>query len=226
MKARNYLAAAAMSVAASFASAETAEDPAAAEAAAAPSDLAVYYGASITTNYLFNGVTQSADKAAFQPWAEIDYKGFFGGFWASTVDFGGADNWEIDLYAGWRKFFQNGSFIMLRYAEYFYDDSGDCCASWTVWGGMPFGQSGFNGELWYDYSPTYKTNAYYARLNYAANDQWTLTGAFGHDEFYVTDFWDVGAKYQLTPNAALEVKYHGTSNWPDAGVVASLHFAF
>ena len=58
--------------------------------------------ASITSNYIWRGVTQTSDQAAGQ--GGIDYgfgPGFYVGTWASNVDFSGTgDGYEMDLYAG------------------------------------------------------------------------------------------------------------------------------
>ena len=53
------------------------------------------------SNYYFRGVTQTDDKAAIQ--GGIDYShesGLYAGTWLSNVDFGGKEDAEVDLYAG------------------------------------------------------------------------------------------------------------------------------
>ena len=57
--------------------------------------------AAITSNYIWRGVTQSADQAAGQ--GGIDYgheSGFYAGTWVSNVNFGANDGYEMDVYAG------------------------------------------------------------------------------------------------------------------------------
>ena len=54
-----------------------------------------------SSNYLFRGVTQTDDAAAVS--GGIDYgheSGFYLGTWMSNVDFGGKEDAEVDLYAG------------------------------------------------------------------------------------------------------------------------------
>lgn len=41
-----------------------------------------------TTNYIFRGFSQSADKPAFQMGADMTYGIFYAGFWGSSIDFG------------------------------------------------------------------------------------------------------------------------------------------
>jgi uncharacterized protein (TIGR02001 family) len=60
--------------------------------------------AAVTTDYVFRGVSQTSEDAAFQ--ASFDYgheSGFYAGIWGSGVDFGGTDspNAEIDTYIGY-----------------------------------------------------------------------------------------------------------------------------
>ena len=53
------------------------------------------------SNYYFRGLSQTDDKAAIQ--GGIDYShesGLYAGTWMSNIDFGGKENAEIDLYAG------------------------------------------------------------------------------------------------------------------------------
>ena len=57
----------------------------------------------LTSDYTFNGVSQTGNDPALQ--ASLDYtaeSGFYSGTWASNVDFGSADdtNIEWDVYAG------------------------------------------------------------------------------------------------------------------------------
>ena len=53
------------------------------------------------SNYYFRGITQTSDNAAIQ--GGIDYShesGLYAGTWLSNIDFGGKENAEVDLYAG------------------------------------------------------------------------------------------------------------------------------
>ena len=55
----------------------------------------------VANNYYFRGVTQTDGKAAVSgglDWAHDS--GFYVGTWASNVDFGGKEDMEVDLYAG------------------------------------------------------------------------------------------------------------------------------
>jgi uncharacterized protein (TIGR02001 family) len=55
----------------------------------------------VSSNYYFRGVTQTDDKAAVSGGLDWGHdSGFYVGTWASNVDFGGKEDMEVDLYAG------------------------------------------------------------------------------------------------------------------------------
>ena len=56
----------------------------------------------LTSNYVWRGVTQNAEDPSIQ--GGFDYaadSGFYAGIWGASVDFGGDEGTEIDLYAGY-----------------------------------------------------------------------------------------------------------------------------
>ena len=73
-------------------------------AAAQAQDFTVTAGVTAASNYVFRSVTFSNDNAAIQPYVELSYKGFYGGLWASNVDFGPGttDDFEVDYSLGYR----------------------------------------------------------------------------------------------------------------------------
>ena len=80
----------------------------------------------VTSDYTFNGVSQTGNDPALQ--ASLDYAGsdgFYAGVWASTVDFGSGEdtNLELDAYAG--KFFQLDEKIGLDTGIAYYTYHGD-----------------------------------------------------------------------------------------------------
>jgi uncharacterized protein (TIGR02001 family) len=66
------------------------------------------YNFSATSEYVFRGFSQSAEKPAVQGGADLTYKWFYAGIWSSLIDFGKDGNFptldvahtEIDYYAG------------------------------------------------------------------------------------------------------------------------------
>ena len=64
---------------------------------------------SLTTDYVFRGVSQTLEEPAIQ--GGFDYSnssGFYAGFWGSNVDFGTDAQVELDGYLGFTREQQNG----------------------------------------------------------------------------------------------------------------------
>lgn len=81
---------------------------------------------SVTSDYTFNGVSQTGNDPALQ--ASLDYSaanGFYVGTWASNVDFGNGDdtNLEWDAYVG--KYFQLNEKVGLDAGIAYYTYHGD-----------------------------------------------------------------------------------------------------
>lgn len=58
---------------------------------------------SLTSNYVWRGMTQTKDSPAIQGGVDLDYDGLYAGVWGSNVEFGDEKNsLEADLYAGYR----------------------------------------------------------------------------------------------------------------------------
>lgn len=67
---------------------------------AMPRDWSISYNFALTTDYVFRGVSQSAENPAVQAGVDVTYKIFYIGAWGSTIDFGGSETVEVDYYAG------------------------------------------------------------------------------------------------------------------------------
>jgi uncharacterized protein (TIGR02001 family) len=182
-----------------------------------------YGGVASVSNYVSNGVTQSDGKPAIQPYLEISVDGFYAGLWASNVDFGDNDNWEVDLYAGYRKLLPNKLFVDVGYARYFYDDSGDCCGELKLTAAFPVHDKiGLKGYLAYD--PESENWNRRATLAYEVNEQFTLSGTYGYSDSYSHDYWDAGGSFALTDVVALDARYQGSGSG-DEGFVVGLSLA-
>jgi uncharacterized protein (TIGR02001 family) len=199
--------------------------------AAAQDTFALNYGVAITSNYNSDGVTQTDDGPAVQPYVEGSYGMFYGGVWASNVDFGEGDpdNWEFDLYAGIRRTFGLVDFD-LNYTRYLYDSSGDCCGEIIMVLGYPLDELGaIGGEFKWD--P--ETETVWAELAGGVTfaEVWEVGGVVGTD-FGTRDFgehdrvaWDLGITRGLGDYASLDLRYYD-SNYDDATGVVTISFDF
>lgn len=75
----------------------------------------------IQSDYVWRGVSQNSEDPSIQ--GGFDYaheSGAYVGIWGASVDFGGDESTEIDLYAGWSKEFETGLGIDVGIIEYTY----------------------------------------------------------------------------------------------------------
>lgn len=75
----------------------------------------------IQSDYVWRGISQNLEDPSIQ--GGFDYAsetGFYAGVWGASVDFGGVESTEMDLYAGWGTEFENGVGLDLGLIEYTY----------------------------------------------------------------------------------------------------------
>lgn len=85
----------------------------------------VSFNAAVVSDYVWRGTTQTDKGFAIQGGADYtDKSGVYAGVWGSNVDFGGDDNIEYDLYAGYAME-KNGLGLDFGFIAYNYDDAGN-----------------------------------------------------------------------------------------------------
>jgi len=200
---------------------------------AAAQDFALNYGVTATSNYMFRSTTQSDDGPAIQGYVEGSSGLFFGGVWASTVDFPGdpdfgGDTVEFDFYAGIRPDLGDVS-VEINYTRFVYDDSGDCCGEIGFLIGYPLSETAEIGGAFYG-DPGSDTAWLQAAAGVTVLEDYTLDGTFGTD-FGTLDFgkdkvgWDIGVARGLGEIATLDLRYHDSNVDPGRAVVSvSLDF--
>jgi len=84
-------------------------------------DVEVSANVAMTSNYIWRGMTQSANSSAVQGGFDLAYDNFYAGTWGSNVDFGATDNssMEMDFYAGYANTFYDVDYD-LGYIQYAY----------------------------------------------------------------------------------------------------------
>lgn len=80
----------------------------------------------LTTDYVFRGESQSDESAAVQGGFDCDYRMFYAGVWASSVDIGSNDDTsvEVDVYGGIKHKFDKVE-VDLGIIYYAYPDAND-----------------------------------------------------------------------------------------------------
>jgi len=135
----------------------------------------------ITSNYVWRGMTQTANSPAVQGGIDLGYKGFYLGTWGSNVEFGDtANNLEADFYAGYKYSFSGVEFD-IGYIYYAYPNESDAFNFDEAYLGLgyDFGMVGINGK--------------YSIALDSEND--------------TTDYWEVGGDIELPMEFTLAASY-------------------
>lgn len=206
--------------------------------AAPASDWAISYNLGVTSDYVFRGFSQTAEKPTVQAGADLTYKIFYAGVWASGVDFGPiTDAWaEIDYYAGIKPKFGPLTFD-IGVIYYTYPRAFDPGVE-LDYVELKFGVS---GEFWKDgtlgftafYSPEYTgktgevltlegsvsqvlpkfhtiTPTFSALLGYQIGDTLAYRAAFGNgDDNYM--YWNVGLSLGFHEKFSIDLRYWDTN---------------
>lgn len=110
--------------------------------------------ASVTNNYVFRGISQSAKDPAIA--GGIDYSfanGLALGAWASSIDFGDDSSMELDLYGSYN-FMVGAAAASVGVYGYIYPDSGS---------GGPYDYAEIFGSISYSFGPVaWSAKAYWA----------------------------------------------------------------
>lgn len=146
----------------------------------------------LTSDYDFRGVTQTAQDPALQ--GSLDYShdsGWYIGTWGTNVDFGDDVDIELDFYGGFSKTLDSGIGFDVGLLYYTYPDDSDL-NFFEVYGGVS--KDWFSGKLWY--SPDFggdstsgDTPAWYLE----ANAEFPLPRNFSltlHAGYSGGDYWD------------------------------------
>ena len=218
-------------IAAAFASMVTASTASAQEAQVA-------WNVGVVSDYIYRGFSQTDEGPAIQGGVDVTYGAFYGGAWASSVDFGDDTDAEFDLYGGYRT--EAAGFALdFGVIAYMYvnppSGSDYNFVELKAAASRAIGPATLGAAVYY--SPDFygaDEQATYVEANaaWAVGSRWTLSGSVGHQSLDVGDdyvAWSAGAAFALTDNIAVDVRYHDTDvDGPLSGdrVVAGLKFSF
>ena len=192
---------------------------AAGSASAQSRDIDVAFNVAATSDYVFRGFSQTGEDPAIQGGVDLTSGSFYGGAWASNVDFGDDTDAEVDLYGGYRT--EAGGFALdFGVIGYLYVGEPDGAdynyAEFKAAASRAVGPATFGAAVYY--SPDFfgiDDEATYAEVNAAFSpaDKWTISGAVGKQWLNVTDdytTWNAGVGYALTDKVGLDVRYYDT----------------
>ena len=201
----------------------------------AESDFTLSGNATFATQYVYRGITNSAENPAVQPEFDLTYKEmFYVGIWGSNVDFGAAPNGqdlasiEIDYYAGITPTVGKWKFDIAAYYDTYpdaFDPDGefDYFELWTgvtrsffndklslklynYWSPEYFGETGDNDVLELSSEWTFKKVGYFTpKLGGLVGHQWGDLSQGGYDYNY----WSVALTlgFNEKPPLELEIRY-------------------
>jgi uncharacterized protein (TIGR02001 family) len=179
----------------------------------------VAWNVGAATDYVFRGYSQTMENPQVFGGVDLTSGIFYGGVWASNVDFGDETDAEVDIYAGVTPTLgpvsTNFGVIYYGYvnapaaAEYDYVEL-------KAAGSIPAGPATIGAAVYY--SPEFfgETGAaWYTELNgaYSPTDKVSLSGAFGHQDVELAgdyNTWNLGAAYAITDMISADLRYHDT----------------
>jgi uncharacterized protein (TIGR02001 family) len=207
-------------------------------AASAQDSPEIAWNVAAATDYVFRGFSQTNEDPALQGGVDVTVGSFYGGAWASNVDFGDSTDAEIDIYGGYRTEV-SGVALDVGVVGYLYTSAPTGAdydyAELKIAASRAIGPVTVGGAVFW--SPDFfgvDEKATYVEANAAFSPapQWSVSGAVGYQALDVNDdytSWNAGVAYAFTDNVALDVRYYDSDvDGPlsDDRAVAALKFAF
>ena len=183
-------------------------------------DFDIAFGAAVTSDYVYGGISQNDGKPALQGYVEADYSIFYLGAWASNVDFGDPDV-EIDLYTGIRPETDSAAFD-LGYIHYFYAEGTSPDYGALVASGEYYATDALTVGANVNFAPDYSQMDDYAlwiegKADYALPADFGVSGGLAWqyyaDSLELPDYWTWNAGVYWTWKEALTVdlRYSGST---------------
>jgi uncharacterized protein (TIGR02001 family) len=177
-----------------------------------------FVGATLTTDYVLDGLSQTRGDPALQPYLEVEFpSGLYVGAWLSNVDFGdGTDTIETDLYVGLRGRAGDLGFDVTLF-QYFYDVTGYCCGElvaaldFPIFGAVS-GSAAYHSFLDGNY-------AVEGGLGLALPYAFDVSGTYKTDS--IGETWTIGLSRRLSDTLSADLRYHDAS-YADATTTFSL----
>ncbi|MEM9234012.1 MAG: TorF family putative porin [Pseudomonadota bacterium] len=184
----------------------------------------------LTSNYVFRGITQSDDGPAIQGGFDVSAGGWYAGTWASSIDFGDDTTMEIDFYGGYSGSLAENTSYDVGVIYYAYPDSPELATGtqdfFEIYGGVShsFGVVEVGGSIAYSpefYGETGESLYYLASASYAVAENVSLDATYGVSSFEEgmnNDYQDysLGGTYSH-PGTSLDfsLQFYGTTALPD-----------
>lgn len=142
----------------------------------------------VTSNYVWRGMTQTANSPAVQGGFDLGYNGFYLGTWGSNVEFGDTNNnLEADFYAGYASEIA-GIGYDIGIIQYAYANDSDALNFEEVYVGLSkdFGTFGVNGK--YSFGLDNAPDDYEVGATVALPSDFGLAASYGDYDTYGTRY--------------------------------------
>jgi uncharacterized protein (TIGR02001 family) len=180
----------------------------------------VSFNVAATTDYVFRGYSQTDESPAIQGGVDATQGVFYGGLWASNVDFLDSTDAEIDAYIGIKP---TAGAVTYDFAAIYYGYiNAPSAASYDYWefkaaASVPVGPATVGTAVYY--SPAFFGDigdALYYEVNgsFSPAEKWSVSAALGEQTFddiagdYTT--WNLGVGYAITDSISADLRYHDT----------------
>jgi len=197
----------------------------------APAGPVLALTATVASNYIFRGVSQTENQGAVFGSAAVSYDNFYAGAGIENVNFHNSTAAEYDLSAGWTPKADGFKFDLgvVRYG--YIDQPAHSFIDTVEFKGMvrhDFGQATLGAAIYYspNYFGTHRDDVYAeGRAGYRLTHKLTLSGAAGRQSDGLADHWtwNAGATYAFTKHLALDLRYADTDQH-DLGKTYGSHF--
>ena len=167
-------------------------------------------GIAVTTNYLSDGLSETGNRPAVQPYFEVSKNGFYGGVFASNVRDPDGNRVALDISAGYRGEIAAGLGYDFGYTHHFLNRTRSASGELSAAIDYPLGQRAtVTAEASYDVSE--KTFGGNLGAEYLLSDAWTANAVIGQSDATVGRFWGAGVAYRVNDRTSLELQYQDTA---------------
>jgi uncharacterized protein (TIGR02001 family) len=181
-------------------------------------------GVAITTNALSDGLSDTQNRPALQPWVEVGKGGFYAGLWATNLRDEAGNRAEVDLYGGYRGETAAGVTYDLGYTQFFYDKTHAASSEVSLAMGVPVGEKlTLAAEVSYDLAE--KTFGESLGAEFTPADAWTLHADIGQADPEAGLNWGAGVTYDVTETTSLDLQVQKTES-TNALAALTLRYAF
>jgi uncharacterized protein (TIGR02001 family) len=178
----------------------------------------------LTSNYLDDGLSQTSNNPAIQPYFEIGKEGFYAGLWATNLQDEDGNRAEADLSFGYRGEVGDGIGYDVSYTQYFYDNTPGASSELGVVVDVPVTDKlTVSGEVYFDFPDN--TFGETLSAEFAVTDAWTLHADVARADPLSSVNWGAGVGYALDDRTTLDLQVQDTASTSPL-VALSLDYAF